>query len=717
MSKQPKLLSQLCVWTARKCRASLVLVPALFVVMLLGFDSNRVMALPIAPTGVTAVAGSNQITLSWNAVAGATSYKVNRSSTSGSSYNLVSSPTTTSFVDTGPQNGSTRYYVIAAVDGTGTGPNSLEVSATPILPAPSNLAVTTIGARQVALSWSPVPGVKTTGSYQVYRATASGGPYASVASINNTTIYTDTGLTTGTTYYYVVRAFDNNVGSVNSNQVSAVPALLPPTNLVATAQNQQVTLAWNSVFGNEGYRVLRATATGGPYTVIDPSTPNNTNYVNNNLTNGTTYYYVVETLSNGNPSANSNEASAKPIPPPSPPTGLVTTSGNGRVDISWTATATATSYQIDVSSLNSSFSTYSTFASTPNNFAVGGANGTTYYFRVRAINNSGMSSNSATVAGAAHIPPPIISGLPGDSSVQLSWNAVSGATGYKIYRSQSSGTEGLQTQVTTTSWLDTGRTNGTTYYYVVTSYDSTDTGPASNEITVTPNVAAGLPGAPTFTNLDSVGATVVSPVLPVNTTSMALQEKVSGQPDTSYLTIGTDILGNSGNDVGSLIPGTTYTFRFQGIGPGGTANGTSANITIPSSSIVWSAGTGIQCSGIRFPWSGSTVPTGSSGTLSAFLATDWDIRNLSVDGTTMTNNYSDPCSYTWSSDGGSFPNGFTGQNVTWVAPTTPGTYHLALFVDDQNAANQPPTNTGSRNDATYGYNDDPVRFTATIIVQ
>jgi hypothetical protein len=59
----------------------------------------------------------------------------------------------------------------------------------------------------------------------VYRSTTSGGPYTLITTFaNNTTAtFTNTGLTNGTTYFYVIRAFDGTQESANSTEVSAIP--------------------------------------------------------------------------------------------------------------------------------------------------------------------------------------------------------------------------------------------------------------------------------------------------------------------------------------------------------------------------------------------------------------------------------------------------------------------------------------------------------------
>jgi hypothetical protein len=134
---------------------------------------------------------------------------------------------------------------------------------------------------------------------------------------------------------------------------------------------------------------------------------------------------------------------------------------------------------------------------------------------------------------------------------------------------------------------------------------------------------------------------------------------------------------------------------------------------------VWRAGNPISCGGIRWPPPGgnANIRAGAEGHVSAFLATDFDQRDLTLAGVTTTGVYSDPCSYVWQVSGGSFKNGKNkGQSVVWIAPTTPGTYTISLRVDDQNQANQPSYEAGQRDDALRGYDDQPLLFTVSVNV-
>jgi beta-galactosidase len=87
---------------------------------------------PPAPTGLKATAGNAQVSLSWSAASGATSYNVKRATVSGGPYtNVATGVTATSYTNTGLSNGTTYYYVVSGVNSVGEGANSTQVSATP----------------------------------------------------------------------------------------------------------------------------------------------------------------------------------------------------------------------------------------------------------------------------------------------------------------------------------------------------------------------------------------------------------------------------------------------------------------------------------------------------------------------------------------------------------------------------------------------------------
>jgi fibronectin type 3 domain-containing protein len=87
---------------------------------------------PAVPIGLTATPGNAQVTLSWTASAGATSYNVKRSTTNGSGYTQIASPPTTNYSDSALTNGTTYYYVVSALNAAGESPNSAQAAAIPI---------------------------------------------------------------------------------------------------------------------------------------------------------------------------------------------------------------------------------------------------------------------------------------------------------------------------------------------------------------------------------------------------------------------------------------------------------------------------------------------------------------------------------------------------------------------------------------------------------
>ncbi len=206
-------------------------------------DLTPVTTPPAAPTSLTPSVTFSQVGLTWAGAATATGYKVKRSTTSGSGYAVIGTVSSPGFTDTAVATGVTYYYVVSATNSIGESANSTQVSATPILTAPTGLTVTA-GDTLVKLSWTGAAGAT---SYNVKRSLTSGGPYATVANLAGTS-YTNTGLINNTTYYYVVSSTNSLGESANTAQVSATP--VHPTNTTVGM--------WSFLFSqNPGWTVQR----------------------------------------------------------------------------------------------------------------------------------------------------------------------------------------------------------------------------------------------------------------------------------------------------------------------------------------------------------------------------------------------------------------------------------------------------------------------------
>src|ERR1700735_3041433 len=248
------------------------------------------MSVPAVPAGLAAAPGNAQVVLSWMASSGATGYNVQRSTSSGGPYTQISLPTATNFTDTGLTNGTKYFYVVSASNSVGQSANSAQVSATPTLPppaSPTGLAATA-GNVQVSLTWNASSGAT---SYHVKRSTSSCAETQISAPASNS--FTDTGVTNGTKYFYVVSAVNSGGESANSSEVNSTPtapAAPPamPTGLQATPGNAQVSLSWNTSTGATSYNVKRSTVSGGPFSTTLAS-PTAANCIDTTVTNGTTY--------------------------------------------------------------------------------------------------------------------------------------------------------------------------------------------------------------------------------------------------------------------------------------------------------------------------------------------------------------------------------------------------------------------------------------------
>jgi len=526
---------------------------------------------PAAPTGLTATAGNAQVSLTWTASSGATSYNIYRSTTSGAETLLASGVSSTSYTDSSVSNGTTYYYKVAAVNAGGISPLSSEVSATPQVPAPAaptNL-IATAGNAQVSLTWTASSGAA---SYNIYRSTTSGAETLLASAVSSTS-YSDSSVSNGTTYYYKVAAVNAGGTSPLSSEVSAtpqVPAPAAPTNLTASAGNAQVSLTWTASSGATTYNVYRST-TSGAETLL-ASAVSSTSYADSSVTNGTTYYYKVAAVNAGGTSPLSSEVSATPqVAAPPAPTNLVATAGNAQVSLTWTASSGATSYNIYRATTSGTETLLQSGVSSTTFTDSSVTNGTTYYYKVAAVNAGGTSPLSSEVSAtpqvAAPAAPTNLTATAGNAQVSLTWTTSSGATSYNIYRSTTSGAETLLASgVSSTSYTDSSVSNGTTYYYKVAALNAGGTSPLSSEVSATPQVPA--PAAPTNLTATAGNAQVsLTWTASSGATSYNVYRSTSSGAETL---LASAVSGTSYSD-SSVTNGTTYYYKVAAVNAGGTS--------------------------------------------------------------------------------------------------------------------------------------------------
>jgi hypothetical protein len=193
--------------------------------------------------------------------------------------------------------------------------NEVDIFGTVADVVPTNL-VSQANDAKVDLTWTNASDIS---NYVIKRSQTPGGPYTTLGTVTSAAYsanYTDNSVLNGTTYYYIVTGQYSNVGTGNTNEVSATPQQYIPApagGLTATAGDSEVLLTWTESVDALSYNVKRATTAGGPYEVIATAIEGTT-FVDTSVTNGTTYFYIVTAINSGE-SSNSNEASATPVNP------------------------------------------------------------------------------------------------------------------------------------------------------------------------------------------------------------------------------------------------------------------------------------------------------------------------------------------------------------------------------------------------------------------
>ena len=368
---------------------------------LTGAASHHFTNVPIAPTvriGNSATSGKPMLT--WNAVEGATSYRIYRSTSRGSGYSLLGTVTATSYTNTGAKAGTTYYYRVKACNDAGLSPYSNIVSGKvkSVTPKPSAPVVkigNSASSGKPMLTWNAVSGAT---SYKVYRATSQNGTYSLLGTVTATS-YTNTGAKAGVTYYYKVKAVNSAGESAYSNVVSGKVKSVTPkpsapvVKIGHSATSGKPMLTWNAVDGAASYRVYRTTTKNGAYTVIN--TTKALTYTNTGAALGTTYYYKVEAL---NAAGKSMGFSAVVEGKVAPVLAVGYSSVSGKPQLTWKAVPGATEYQVYRSTQqNSGYSKINTTTAT-SYVNTGAKAGTTYYYRIVAVKGTAVSDFSNIVS-------------------------------------------------------------------------------------------------------------------------------------------------------------------------------------------------------------------------------------------------------------------------------------------------------------------------------
>jgi uncharacterized protein YegP (UPF0339 family) len=547
----------------------------------------------------------NGFTANWTSVSGITEYHIDVSTSSTfstflSGFNNQNVYNSTSLnISQILQSGTNYYYRVRGyVNGTSSA-NSNTVNVLTVPGTPTGLSSSNISASGFTAVWNIMQGstnyyldVSTNSSFTSYVA---GYQNYSCGNVSSKQV---SGISSGTTYYFRLRAANSSGTSVSTSPVSVITLPNAPTaNLATNITQNGFTANWTSVSGITEYHI--DVSTSSTFSTF-LSGFNNQNVYNSTslnisqiLQSGTNYYYRVRGYLNGTSSANSNTVNVLTVP--GTPTGLSSSniSASGFTAV-WNIMQGATNYYLDVST-NSSFTSY---VAGYQNYSCGNvsskqvsgiSSGTTYYFRLRAANSSGTSVSTSPVSVITLPTAPVATSATNitQSSFTANWSSVPGATEYHIDVSTSSTFSTFLSGYNNNNVYNSTSLNvsplagGSTYYYRVRAYIGGVTSVNSNSITVVT-----MPGTPTglyTTDISANGFTAgwnamqgaTNYYLDVSTNS-SFTSYVTGYQNYSC--------GNvSSKQVSGISSGTTYYFRLRAANSSGASVSTSpvSVITLP----------------------------------------------------------------------------------------------------------------------------------------
>ena len=535
-----------------------------------------------APTVTGGNDAQGRPTLKWNAVSGAAKYEVYRARSKNGDYIKYSTVTGTSYTNTSYiENGNTYYYKVRALksDGTaGAWSSIVAVTYKQTLSAPAVTGGNDAQGRPT-LTWKAVTGAA---KYEVYRARSKDGTYTKYSTTTGTAYTNSSYLTSGTTYYYKVRALDANGNAGPYSAVVSVTCRLKlsaPTVTGGTDAQGRPTLKWNAVTGAAKYEVYRARSLNGDY--IKYSTVTVTSYTNTSyIENGNTYYYKVRALgSDGTAGPDSTPVSVTYKAPFGAPLVTGRKDSQGRPALKWDKVTDAAKYEVyRARSKDGTYSLMSTQSATGYTNTSYLANGTTYYYKVRALKANGTASAYSSVVtityGTVPTPaaPAMRSAKADSAGITVSWDTAANAVTYNVYRTADAGSSWTQvaSSVKGSSYKDTTVKKGVKYGYKVrgVAADGKTLGPMSSTgVTAKVTAASTTPDYVKLTSARRVtGGIQLTWESAADAKTYNVYRKVDGA--SGWTLLASSVSGTTYKDT-SGKSGTTYAYTVRGVAADG----------------------------------------------------------------------------------------------------------------------------------------------------
>ncbi len=571
-------------------------------------SGTTLIAPPASPANLIATATDNTVTVSWEAVNGASGYDIEADGT------ILNNDTATAYTHTGLNPGTPHTYRVRAKNegGPGTWSSSITKSTLPGSPnIPVNLNAIPLST-SITVTWNNVPGA--TG----YDIEADG----ELVSNGPNTNYIHNSLTPGTHHSYRVRSINpggKSEWSGYANATTQLESVPVPVNVTTVPTLNNITLSWDAVTGASGYDVE-----------VDGVTYDNsvrTAYTQNNLAPETQHLYRVRAKKGGINSEWSAAVVASTLTNAfGKPASFKANANDTSVELSWAAVPDATGYDLEIdgtvtdnglettgihsglepnsshtyrvrargAALNSEWTDLLTIViftlRTPENVtaeadqtsisvawnpvetaitydiefdgsiitgiqsttysAIGLTPNTQHIIKVRAVNGSGASNWSAPLIQATKFAMgnvPRVSGLAKKTSIVLMWNKLEGAAAYDVEA------DGVVTSnIQTASFNATGLTSGTQHIYRVRAQNSSGAGEWSQEFKIST-----LPEGPAIPSNVATSSNMTS--------ILVTWDKVAGATEYEIEADGRVINNGTGTSYlqTALTPDTSHSYRVR----------------------------------------------------------------------------------------------------------------------------------------------------------
>ncbi len=515
------------------------------------YDENGVAGMNFGSiSSISAVAIDNGAKIKWSSLAGAQSYEVYRklaASTDG--WQLIKTVTACEYTDTSISSGVEYDYKVKAISGKYSAGMSCVPATVKFIAAPY---VTVYNVSDgIEISVEPVGGAV---KYIIEKKVGNGA-YEVLVELAEADVYTDEAVVVGTQYTYRVQAVSADNISSAKNELAAVTRIGTPvlTEIKNTADG--ISLKWNAVSGATKYEISRKT---GDEAVWSSYETTSLSYIDKNVISGVKYTYTVCALNDSGNGAGS-EPPVSVIYLASPAVSSVAAVKTG-IEVKWNSVIGAQSYNV-----------YRAEAGKTNWTVIGTTDalsyidtacqyGVYYKYAVSATAEEFESAyNTTGVEGMYFGNISWIKATPVKNGAEITWEALSKADSYEVYRKTATEANWIKlAKVTTTNYTDTRMGSGVVYFYMIKAYNGNNVSdmicePANVKFIATPTGIA-----------KNVNNGIQITVTPVNGATGYVIEKKIGSTFQKIATLGANETTFVDTDV---VADTSYTYRVYAISP------------------------------------------------------------------------------------------------------------------------------------------------------